>query len=243
MAFADEKDPVSLVSPVSPDLPNHPASANLDKRLPELREVEFRHPPYPRNPPKRKPVPIAKPATTPNETKSPGPKGPGPTAIPQWLDWRQFSRQKRLIVVGAVAAVILVVLVIGLAVGLTVGNGHKALPLPTSYGGPYHGDLTYYTPALGACGIVSSVSDMVCAVSHVIFDAASTGSNPNENPLCGLKLRLKRGGESVDVKVVDRCVGCEKAGIDVSPAVFRQLANPVHGRVPVRWTWLEDPER
>lgn len=47
---------------------------------------------------------------------------------------------------------------------------------------------------------------MVCAVSHILFDAASTGSNPNANPLCGMKVRVKRGEASVDVTVVDRCM-------------------------------------
>lgn len=80
------------------------------------------------------------------------------------------------------------------------------LPLPTSHGGPYVGDLTYYNPGLGACGITSTDSDDICAVSHLVFDAASTGSDPNQNPLCGLKLRLRRDGKSVDVTVVDRCM-------------------------------------
>lgn len=83
---------------------------------------------------------------------------------------------------------------------------HQNLPLPTSHGRPYEGDLTYYDPELGSCGITSSGSDMICAVSHVLFDAASSGSNPNENPLCGLKIRVKRGGSSVDVQIVDRCM-------------------------------------
>lgn len=80
------------------------------------------------------------------------------------------------------------------------------LPLPTSNGGPYSGDLTYYDPGLGSCGITSTGSEPICAVSHVIFDAASTSANPNENPLCGLKVRIRRGETSVDVKVVDRCL-------------------------------------
>lgn len=80
---------------------------------------------------------------------------------------------------------------------------------------------------------------MVCAVSHILFDAASTGSNPNENPLCGLKLRLRRSGKSVDVKIVDRCVGCAETDLDVTEAVFEKVANLDQGRVPVEWSWLE----
>lgn len=80
---------------------------------------------------------------------------------------------------------------------------------------------------------------MVCAVSHILFDAAQTGSNPNDNPLCGLKLRLRRNGKSVDVKIVDRCVGCAVTDLDVTEAVFEQVANLPQGRVSVRWSWLE----
>lgn len=82
---------------------------------------------------------------------------------------------------------------------------------------------------------------MVCAISHILFDAASISSNPNENPLCGLKLRLRRNGESVDVKIVDRCVGCAVTDLDVTTAVFKQLATLAQGRVPVEWSWLEKP--
>lgn len=80
---------------------------------------------------------------------------------------------------------------------------------------------------------------MVCAVSHVLFDAASTGSNPNANPLCGMKVRLRRDGTSVDVKVVDRCVGCAETDLDVTEAVFEKVANLDQGRVEVEWSWLE----
>jgi hypothetical protein len=52
---------------------------------------------------------------------------------------------------------------------------------------------------------MSTSDSAICAVSHIIFDAASTNSNPNQNPLCGMKLRLERDGRTVDVVVVDRC--------------------------------------
>lgn len=101
----------------------------------------------------------------------------------------------------------------------------------------------------------------MCAVSKDLFDAASVGPNPNANPLCGLKIRLRRNNKSVDVTVVDRCefvrailgteaklltrygywpgVGCEPTDIDVSIAVFEQLALVDQGRVDVEWAWLD----
>ncbi|KAL4966210.1 RlpA-like double-psi beta-barrel domain-containing protein [Aspergillus stella-maris] len=130
--------------------------------------------------------------------------------------------------------------IIGLAVGLTRGSKGSNLPLPTSNGGPYTGDLTYYDPGLGSCGITSTSSEKICAVSHTVFDAALTSGNPNENPLCGLKLRIRRGESSVDVTVVDRCPGCEVDDLDVSSSVFEELGDLAEGRVTVQWAWLEE---
>ncbi|KAL1990472.1 hypothetical protein VTN49DRAFT_6311 [Thermomyces lanuginosus] len=151
------------------------------------------------------------------------------------------KRKRRYVLAGIVAgAIALLALIIGLAVGLTVGRqGASNLPLPTDTGGPYVGDLTYYTPALGACGYTNTDSDAICAVSHVLFDAAQTGSNPNLNPLCGAKLRLRRNGKTVDVTVVDRCVGCAATDIDTTTSVFEKLAEIDQGRVLVEWAWLD----
>lgn len=83
------------------------------------------------------------------------------------------------------------------------------LPLPSN-AQTFTGDLTYYNPALGACGIESNDNSPIVAVSHVTFDAVQTGSDPNQNPLCGRKIRARRVREdgkevTIDVTVVDRC--------------------------------------
>ncbi|THC91254.1 hypothetical protein EYZ11_009293 [Aspergillus tanneri] len=183
--------------------------------------------------PKRKPVPLPV-----IKDKDPPPD----SANGQKENWFQLPQRKRTIIVIAVfGSLALIALIVGLAVGLTTkGKGSSNLPLPTSYGGPYKGDLTYYDPALGSCGITSTSSDLICAVSHKLFDAASTGSNPNANPLCGMKVRVKLAGNSVDVKIVDRCVGCDATDLDVSPAAFKRLADLDLGRVLVDWAWLDD---
>jgi hypothetical protein len=98
---------------------------------------------------------------------------------------------------------------------------------------------------LGACGITNSAKDNIVAVSHIVFDAAQKGSNPNANPLCGKKIRATRFNEkagaqrSVDLTVTDRCVGCKATDIDVTLSVFNQLADQDRGRVPVTWAWLD----
>ncbi|KAL4865494.1 RlpA-like double-psi beta-barrel-protein domain-containing protein-containing protein [Aspergillus spectabilis] len=167
----------------------------------------------------------------------------GPSQWQQlYQKWNQFSTKRKRIIIGALVGILaLLALIIGLAVGLTQRHGKGSnLPLPTSNGGPYTGDLTYYDPGLGSCGIESTASERICAVSHVVFDAALISGNPNENPLCGLKLRIRRGEMSVDVKVVDRCPGCNVDDLDVSPAVFEELGELAEGRVLVDWSWLDE---
>lgn len=94
-----------------------------------------------------------------------------------------------------------------------IDSNHRTqnLPLPTNVE-QHTGDLTYYGPGLGACGVESSDNDAIVSVSHHVFDAVQVGSNPNQNPLCGRKIRAARVDErtgkrvSIDVKVVDRCM-------------------------------------
>lgn len=152
--------------------------------------------------------------------------------------WSALKRRTRILIL--VALVCLVALIIGLAAGLASRSRVQNLPLPSSHGGPYNGDLTYYDPALGACGFTNSGSDAIVAVSHLVFDAVSAGSNPNANPLCGKKIRAKRGNKSIDLTVVDRCTGCQPTDIDVTRSVFSDLASIDEGRVPVSWSWLEN---
>ena len=120
----------------------------------------------------------------------------------------------------------------------------KNLPLPTNHES-HTGDLTYYAPGLGACGFTDSSKDNIVAVSHLVFDAVQKGSDPNQNPLCGKKIRATRYDEkvgaqrSVDLIVHDRCVGCKETDIDVTTSVFDQLADRDLGRVTATWAWLD----
>jgi hypothetical protein len=81
-------------------------------------------------------------------------------------------------------------------------------------------------------------------VSHLVWDAVSTSSNPNLNPLCGKKIRITRydptkgGNRSVDVEVVDRCTGCQPQDVDLSLDMFTSLAEEGQGRVVGSWAWL-----
>ncbi|KAH6673217.1 RlpA-like double-psi beta-barrel-protein domain-containing protein-containing protein [Halenospora varia] len=167
-----------------------------------------------------------------------------PVPVANWF----AGNKKRKIIVGAVAGLVLLVLILG--IGLGVGLKKKSskshnLPLPSNTG-IFTGDLTYYSPGpgYGACGFENTSEDSICAVSMLVWDAVSTSSNPNNNPLCGKMIRITRydatkgGNSSVDVKVVDRCVGCKAEDLDLSLKMFTSLADESLGRVVGSWAWL-----
>jgi len=184
------------------------------------------------------PVPIHRNESLPRPRRAHASRRP-PTRI-TWLRtrWVLFSRRTRILIITGI--ICLLALIIGLSAGLASRSRVSNLPLPSNHGGPFNGDLTYYDPGLGACGYTNHGSDAICAVSHFVFDAVSVGSNPNANPLCGKKIRARRNGKSIDLTVVDRCVGCQATDIDTTRSVFADLANIDDGRVPVSWSWLED---
>ncbi|KAH8600944.1 RlpA-like double-psi beta-barrel-protein domain-containing protein-containing protein [Bisporella sp. PMI_857] len=160
----------------------------------------------------------------------------------------RWQRKSTRIIVG-VLFVFILALIIGLAVGLTEKGKSKSsaknLPLPSNTA-TFTGDITYYSPGpgYGACGFENGDQDAICAVSHIVFDAAAIDSNPNHNPLCGKKIRLTRfdssrgGNSSIDVTVVDRCVGCKATDIDLSIKMFTTLADEAVGRTTASWAWL-----
>ncbi|KAF2125030.1 hypothetical protein P153DRAFT_300866 [Dothidotthia symphoricarpi CBS 119687] len=157
---------------------------------------------------------------------------------------RYLGRSRRTFLIIAVAVFLcLLALIIGLAVGLSGKSKTQNLPLPNG-AETYTGDLTYYGPGLGACGVDSTDNDAIVSISHYTFDAVQAGSDPNQNPLCGRKIRATRVNEqtgksvSIDVTVVDRCTGCAPTDLDVSPAMFKKVANEDLGRVLVTWAWL-----
>ncbi|CAI9635928.1 unnamed protein product [Alternaria burnsii] len=143
-----------------------------------------------------------------------------------------INRRTLLIMIG-ITFVSVLALIIGLAAGLSIGSNNNALPPPK--GAQTTGEMTFYNPALGACGTNHGDGDAVMAISHVIWDENQVGPNPNTNPLCGKKIRAHRVDErtgkdaSIMVTIVDRCVGCDRNNIDVSPAMFDKLADKAKG--------------
>jgi len=110
----------------------------------------------------------------------------------------------------------------------------------SSSSGSFTGQATFYGTGLGACGITNKDTDYIAAVSMLLFDGFEgyTGGNPNNNPVCGKKIKANYQGKSVTITVTDRCVGCKMYDLDFAPKAFDQLADEALGRLSgMTWSW------
>ncbi|KAI1088900.1 barwin-like endoglucanase [Rostrohypoxylon terebratum] len=99
----------------------------------------------------------------------------------------------------------------------------------------FSGDMTYYTPGLGACGKTNTQADHIVAVSPAQY---GNDANPNKAKVCGRKIKISYGGKSATATVTDKCPECLSGSIDVSPSVFKELAPLAKGRVKVTWNYV-----
>jgi hypothetical protein len=97
-------------------------------------------------------------------------------------------------------------------------------------GSSYTGEMTYFTPGMGACGHDSSESERMA-----LFDKYTPNGNPNNNPLCGKTLSITSpDGSSHEATIWDRCVGCAEADLDMPQSFFNVVTakdgKPADGR-------------
>jgi len=99
-------------------------------------------------------------------------------------------------------------------------------------GKSYTGEMTYFTPGMGACGETSSESDSMVAVSMALFDQYTPNGNPNKNPLCGQTVSITGAdGSSHEATIWDRCVGCAEADLDMPQSFFDVVTKDKDGKI------------
>ena len=108
----------------------------------------------------------------------------------------------------------------------------------------YTGDGTYYSPSVGfgSCGHLNKDTDHVAALATGSMTFYNP-SNPNNNPICGHKVKVWETGKpskTVTVTIEDTCPGCHgKYDLDLSPAAFNLLDNPQVGRIKISWEFVD----
>ncbi|KAF2479910.1 hypothetical protein BDY17DRAFT_302905, partial [Neohortaea acidophila] len=118
----------------------------------------------------------------------------------------------------------------------TTTAGNAGGSSPTSPSGSIHtGDITYYAPGLGSCGITNSASDHIVALAADMMTPMNP-PNPNDNPLCGRSITISYGGKTAVATIEDTCPGCSGASLDLTPSLFQIFEPLAVGRVSgVEW--------
>jgi len=104
-------------------------------------------------------------------------------------------------------------------------NRHTAVARAIS--GTQTGQATFFEPGVGACGGTNTAEDLIAAVSSNVFTTN----------VCGSSITVNFQGKSVTVQATDKCPGCGDFDLDLSPAAFKQLADPSLGRIQVTWNF------
>jgi hypothetical protein len=112
---------------------------------------------------------------------------------------------------------------------------------PPSGGNAYTGDITVYDTygGYGACGTLLSDDEFTAAISKDSWGADIWGGadNLNQNPWCGKSATVTYNGQSVTVKILDKCQGCKPGDIDLTRAAWNKLTGGAYGsRFTASWT-------
>lgn len=80
-------------------------------------------------------------------------------------------------------------------------------PAGSAGGSTYSGDGTWFNLGLGSCGQTNTDSELVAALNA---PQMKNGANPNNNPMCGRKIKVTNPAtnKSVVVKIVSCCCCC-----------------------------------
>lgn len=89
---------------------------------------------------------------------------------------------------------------------------------------------TWFHPGLGNCGEWNNDNDPIVAMGQAFYNR-NQGSNCNQ----WMQIVNTANGKTAYAKTVDSCESCGDNDIDMSPAVFQQLAPLSQGQITVTW--------
>jgi expansin (peptidoglycan-binding protein) len=114
---------------------------------------------------------------------------------------------------------------------LQTPNSDVAVP----FGDTFTGEGTYYfATGAGNCLFEPSPNDlMVAALNDADYGNAEW---------CGGYIQVAGPNGFVLVRIVDRCADCPSGDVDLSLEAFAHIADPILGRVPIRWQFVSTPQ-
>ncbi|KAG0377176.1 MAG: RlpA-like double-psi beta-barrel-protein domain-containing protein-containing protein [Linnemannia gamsii] len=98
----------------------------------------------------------------------------------------------------------------------------------SAQGTGFSGKGTWFTDTTGSCGTPFDTNDMIVAMNEAQMGGTS---------MCGKSVRITSGGKSVTARVTDTCPSqyCNPGSLDLSQAVFQQLAPLATGVISISW--------
>lgn len=92
---------------------------------------------------------------------------------------------------------------------------------------------TWYYPGLGNCGEFNTSKDLVLAIGKGLYDQNGGGN-------CGQYVRIVNvaNGKTAFGLTRDSCQSCSENDIDMSPALFQQIASLNTGEIKVSWSFM-----
>lgn len=93
-----------------------------------------------------------------------------------------------------------------------------------------HGEATFYTFADGGgnCMFDPTPNDLMVGAMNQIDYAGSR--------ICGACVQvIGPKGDTIRIRIVDRCPECPQGNVDLSPLAFSKIADTSLGRVPISW--------
>ncbi|PPQ64042.1 hypothetical protein CVT24_008855 [Panaeolus cyanescens] len=88
--------------------------------------------------------------------------------------------------------------------------------------------MTFFTPGLGACGVVNTDADHVVALNGAQWDG---GAHCNQNVV------INANGVTTTATIVDLCPGCPFGGLDLSTGLFSMFASTDLGVISGTWNF------
>ncbi|KAF8952808.1 hypothetical protein CPC16_009592 [Podila verticillata] len=104
-------------------------------------------------------------------------------------------------------------------------------PIIAAAGTSYNGRGTWFTDTFGSCGVPFDTNDMIVAMNAAVMGGTAQ---------CGRTVRVSYGGKSVTARVTDTCPSqyCSSGSLDLSQAVFKQLAPLSVGVIDIEWAFV-----
>jgi len=131
-----------------------------------------------------------------------------------------------------IATAALAAMVTAAPVATTTRNTSASLKASSSSdSGTFSGRGTWFTDTVGSCGTPFDTNDMIVAMNAEQMGGTSQ---------CGREVSITANGKTVQGRVVDTCPAeyCASGALDLSQAVFKQLAPLSVGVIQITWEFV-----